>query len=40
MGVHGDCYSPAPTGIIVCIVGLSAMSFFKNMEKEQQEVSA
>ena len=29
-----------PTGIIVCIVGLSAMSFFKNLEKEQQEVSA
>ena len=29
-----------PTGIIVCIVGLSAISFFKNMEKEQQEVSA
>ena len=29
-----------PTGIIVCIVGLSAMSFYKNMEKEQQEVSA
>ncbi len=29
-----------PTGIIVCIVGLSAMSFFKNMEKEQREVSA
>ena len=29
-----------PTGIIVCIVGLSAMNFFKNMEKEQQEVSA
>ena len=29
-----------PTGIIVCIVGLSAMSFFKNMEREQQEVSA
>lgn len=29
-----------PTGIIVCIVGLSAMSFFKNMEKERQEVSA
>lgn len=28
-----------PTGIIVCIVGLSAMGFFKNMEKEQQEVS-
>ena len=24
-----------PTGIIVCIVGLSAMSFFKDMEKEQ-----
>ncbi|MXP76763.1 MFS transporter [Lachnospiraceae bacterium WCA-9-b2] len=29
-----------PTGIIVCIVGLSAMSFFKNMEREQQEVAA
>lgn len=29
-----------PTGIIVCVVGLSAMGFFKNMEKEQQEVSA
>lgn len=29
-----------PTGIIVCIVGLSAMSFFKNMEREQKEVSA
>ena len=29
-----------PTGIIVCIVGLSAINFFKNMEKEQQEVSA
>lgn len=29
-----------PTGVIVCIVGLSAMGFFKNMEKEQQEVSA
>lgn len=28
-----------PTGIIVCIVGLSAMRFFENMEKEQQEVS-
>ena len=28
-----------PTGIIVCIVGLSAMNFFKNMEREQQEVS-
>jgi MFS family permease len=29
-----------PTGIIVCIIGLSAMNFFKNMEKEQQEVSS
>ena len=29
-----------PTGIIVCIVGLSVMNFFKNMEKEQQKVSA
>ena len=29
-----------PTGVIVCVVGLSAMGFFKNMEKEQQEVSA
>ena len=29
-----------PTGIIVCIVGLSAIGFFKNMEREQQEVSA
>ena len=29
-----------PTGVIVCIVGLSAMGFFKNIEKEQQEVSA
>ncbi len=29
-----------PTGIIVCAVGLFAMGFFKNMEKEQQEVSA
>ena len=28
-----------PTGIIVCIVGLSAMSFFKDMEREQKEVS-
>lgn len=26
-----------PTGIIVCIAGLSAMNFFKNMEKEQEE---
>ena len=23
-----------PTGVIVCAVGLSAMGFFKNMEKE------
>lgn len=29
-----------PTGIIVCIVGLSAMNFFENMEREQQELSA
>ncbi len=29
-----------PTGIIVCIVGLSAMEFFRNMEREQQEMSA
>ena len=29
-----------PTGIIVCIIGLSAMSFFRNMEREQQQVSA
>ena len=29
-----------PTGIIVCIVGLSAMSFFRNMEREQQELAA
>ena len=29
-----------PTGIIVCAVGLAAMGFFRNMEKEQQEVSA
>ncbi len=28
-----------PTGIMVCIVGLSARSFFKNMEREQQEAS-
>lgn len=26
-----------PTGIIVCAVGLSAMGFFRNMEKEQNE---
>ena len=29
-----------PTGIIVCIAGLSAMSFFRNMEREQQELAA
>ena len=29
-----------PTGIIVCIVGLVAIKFFRNMEKKQQEVSA
>ena len=29
-----------PTGIIVCIVGVSATSLFRNMEREQQEVSA
>lgn len=29
-----------PTGIIVCVIGLSAIGFFKNMEKEQQEVIA
>ena len=29
-----------PTGIIVCIIGLSVMNFFQNMEKEQQKVSA
>ena len=28
-----------PNGIIACIVRLSAMGFFENMEKEQQEVS-
>lgn len=27
-----------PTGIIVCIVGMSAKGFFRNMEKEQNEV--
>jgi len=26
-----------PTGVIVCTVGLSAMSFFRNMEKDQAE---
>ena len=29
-----------PPGVIVCAVGMSAMGFFKKMEKEQQEVSA
>ena len=29
-----------PTGIIVCIVGLSAMSFFRNMERNSRKVSA
>lgn len=29
-----------PTGVIVCVVGMSAMGFFRKMEKEQQEVSA
>lgn len=28
-----------PTGVIVCVVGISAMGFFRKMEKEQQEVS-
>ena len=28
-----------PTGTIVCVVGVSAMGFFRKMEKEQQEVS-
>lgn len=27
-----------PTGIIICMVGLSAMRFFRNMEKELQKV--
>ena len=27
-----------PTGIIVCAVGLSAIGFFRKMEKEQSEV--
>lgn len=26
-----------PTGIIVCVVGLSAMGFFRDMEKEQED---
>lgn len=29
-----------PTGVIVCAVGMSAMGFFRKMEKEQQEVLA
>ena len=29
-----------PTGVIACAVGMSAMGFFRKMEKEQQEVSA
>lgn len=29
-----------PTGVIVCAVGMSAMGFFRKMEKEQREVSA
>lgn len=29
-----------PTGIIVCMIGLSARGFFRGMEKEQQEASA
>lgn len=29
-----------PTGVIVCVVGMSAMGLFRKMEKEQQEVSA
>ena len=29
-----------PTGVIVCAVGLSAMGFFREMEKEQREGSA
>ena len=29
-----------PTGVIVCAVGMSAMGFFRKIEKEQQEVSA
>ena len=28
-----------PTGIIVCVIGLSATGFFRKMEEEQQEVS-
>lgn len=28
-----------PTGIIVCIVGVFAIGFFRKMEKEQLEVS-
>ena len=29
-----------PTGAIVCMIGLSAVGFFRNMEREQREVSA
>lgn len=27
-----------PTGIIVCIVGMFTLGFFRNMEKEQKEI--
>lgn len=38
---HGAVYFVLiPTGLIVCIVGLSALGFFKNMERERQEASA
>ncbi len=38
---HSEVYFVfIPTGIIVCIVGLSAMRFFRNMEREQQELLA
>ena len=38
---HNEVYFVfIPTGIIVCIVGLSAMRLFRNMEREQQELSA
>ena len=38
---HNEVYFVfIPTGIIVCIVGLSAMKLFRNMEREQQELSA
>ncbi len=29
-----------PTGIIVCVIGLSTISFFKNIEKEPQNLSS